>query len=201
MCAQKNIRVLLNTHSRRVHLQRIEQEPLCTPTRTHAFAVTLCTQETRKHTLTHTHTHFWQAMLSVYHQMCLLINRPRKQCGWWSPKQAWLAVEVWGCKKESKNNYRRSFLFLPLPPREVHSVTRSEVGLTITQQKVLVASENKRLHRKKAPVCLRLTFPSRLKSPYAHLLSSTHAHCRAAWKQLRGRSRQCKWKEAGYSSS
>lgn len=40
---------------------------------------------------------------------------------------------------------------------------------------------------KKAPVCLCLTFPSGLKSPHAHLLSSTHTHCRAAaWKQLRG---------------
>lgn len=79
MRAQKNIRVLLNTHSRRVHLQRIELEPLCTPTRRHAFAVTLCTRETRKHTLTHTHTQgFWPIALSVYHQMCLLIDRPEE---------------------------------------------------------------------------------------------------------------------------
>lgn len=49
MRARKNVRVLLNTHSHRVHLQRIELEPLCTPTHTHAFAVTLCSLETQKH--------------------------------------------------------------------------------------------------------------------------------------------------------
>lgn len=58
MPAQKNTRVLLNTHSRRVHLQRIGLQLLCTPTHAHAFAAALCTPETQTHTLMHRVMHF-----------------------------------------------------------------------------------------------------------------------------------------------
>lgn len=156
MCAQKNIRVLLNTHSYRVHLQRIELEPLCTPTRAHAFAVTLCTQETRKRTLTH---YFWQPMLSVtircvYSSIAPGNNvgdDPRNMLDWQSRCE--------DAEKEIKNDDRHNFLFLPQPPREVRGVTRSGVGLTITQQTAPLASENKRLHRKKPRSAFALHFP------------------------------------------
>ena len=69
ICAQKNVRVLLNTHSHRVHLQRIESELLCTPTHTHACTVTLCTQDTQTHTHTHTHT------LRAVHLSAVLANQ------------------------------------------------------------------------------------------------------------------------------
>lgn len=58
MAAQKNTGVLLNTHSHRVHLQRIELQLLCTPTHAHAFAAALCTPETQTHTLMHRVMHF-----------------------------------------------------------------------------------------------------------------------------------------------
>lgn len=89
-------------------------------------------------------------------------------------------------KKYFKNNDRHNFLFLPQHLREVHRESGSAVRLTSTRQKTPLASENKRLHRererKKAPVCLRLTSPSRLKSPCAHFLSSTHTRGPATWK-------------------
>lgn len=91
-------------------------------------------------------------------------------------------------EKDFKNNDRHNFLFLPQHLREVHRESGSAVGLTSTRQKTPLASENKRLHRereKKAPVCLRLTFPSRLKSPCAHFLSSTHTRGLATWKPPR----------------
>lgn len=53
MRTQKNTGVLLNTHSHRVHLQRIELQLLCTPTHAHAFAAALCTPEAQMHTLMH----------------------------------------------------------------------------------------------------------------------------------------------------
>lgn len=53
MQAQKGTGVLLNTHSHRVHLQRIELQLLGTPTHAHAFAAALCTPEAQTHTLMH----------------------------------------------------------------------------------------------------------------------------------------------------
>lgn len=53
MRAQKGTGVLLNTHSHRVHLQRIELQLLRTPTHAHAFAAALCTPEAETHTLVH----------------------------------------------------------------------------------------------------------------------------------------------------
>lgn len=174
MCAQKNIRVLLNTHSRRVHLQRIELEPLCTPTRTHAFTVTLCTQETSKHTLSHTHC-FWQTMFCVYHQMCLLINRPWKQCGWWAPKHV---------KKKLK--IMTDATFCSSRSLHVRSAVFPAVGLVSqSHSRRCFWPQKTNGYLEKSP-CLPLPHNS-LKAeipPHTRLHSSTHTHTAA----LRGNS-------------
>lgn len=58
MRAQKNTVVLLDTHSHRVHLQRIELQLLCTPTHANAFAAALSTPEAQTHTLMNRVMHF-----------------------------------------------------------------------------------------------------------------------------------------------
>jgi len=53
MCAQKNISVLLNTHSHRVHLQRIESELLCTHTHACSHIMHSRNSDTHPHRVVH----------------------------------------------------------------------------------------------------------------------------------------------------
>lgn len=111
-------------------------------------------------------------------------------------------------KKYFKNNDRHNFLFLPQHLREVHRESGSAVRLTSTRQKTPLASENKRLHRereKKSP-CLPSPYISLKAEIPLRALPLIHSHTRPRYvetaesRRIR-RSRRCKWKDAGYSSS
>lgn len=96
MRAPKNARVLLNTHSHRVHLQSIELELLCTPTHTHVWAVLLCTQKLQTHTqCIFLHSQAQPIKASVYYQMCLHIDSPWKKMLVMIPVKCWLYWTAW----------------------------------------------------------------------------------------------------------